>query len=533
MNRIITTEVDRRRTFAIISHPDAGKTTLTEKLLLFSGAIQTAGTVKAKKSGKYATSDWMEIEKQRGISVASSVMQFEYQGHRVNLLDTPGHQDFSEDTYRVLTAVDSALMVIDAAKGVEAQTIKLLKVCRLRQTPIITFLNKYDREVRDSLELLDEIEKVLKIRCCPITWAIGSGKNFRGVYHLLKDVVYIFKAGEEKVVSNFEIIQGLHNPKLDQLFPMEVDSLRTQVELVQSACHDFNMEDFLEGNLTPIFFGSAINNFGVKEILDALVEWAPRPQIEKALERSVDPTEDNFSGFVFKIQANMDPKHRDRMAFLKICSGQLTRGMKIKHLRLNREISAASILSFMSDDRALIEKAYAGDIVGLPNHGHIQIGDSFSEGEKLTFLGIPYFAPELFRKVYLKNPLKTKQLQKGLKQLGEEGAVQVFKPLENSSIILGAVGMLQFEVVASRLKEEYGVEASFEALSICSARWIYCADKKNLEEFIKHNRAHLSEDAAANLAYLAPNRVNLQLIQERWPTIQFHETREHATPLTQ
>lgn len=525
----ITEQVARRRTFAIISHPDAGKTTLTEKLLLFSGAILSAGTVKGKKSGKFATSDWMEIEKQRGISVASSVMQFDYRDHVVNLLDTPGHQDFSEDTYRVLTAVDSALMVIDAAKGVEAQTIKLLNVCRLRNTPIITFMNKYDREVRDSLGLLDEIEQVLNIGCAPVTWPIGMGKNFKGVYHILNDEVYLFDAGGEKLPHEFDVIKGINNPRLDELFPLEMQQLRDEIELVQAASNPFDLAKFLAGELTPVFFGSAINNFGVQEILNALIDWAPAPQPRQAMERLVYPDEPKFSGFVFKIQANMDPKHRDRIAFLRVCSGEFTRGMKIKHLRLNREIAASSVVTFMSHTRELVEEAFAGDIIGLPNHGNIQIGDSFSEGELLTFTGIPFFAPELFRSVRIKNPLKTKQLHKGLQQLGEEGAVQVFRPHNGGDLILGAVGVLQFEVVTARLATEYGVDAVFESASIWSARWVSSDDKKKMDEFEQANALNLATDAGGNLTYLAPNRVNLSLTEERWPAIRFHETRELTT----
>ncbi|ORF04475.1 peptide chain release factor 3 [Snodgrassella alvi] len=522
----IAQEAARRRTFAIISHPDAGKTTLTEKLLLFSGAILSAGTVKGKKSGKFATSDWMEIEKQRGISVASSVMQFDYRQHVVNLLDTPGHEDFSEDTYRVLTAVDSALMVIDAAKGVEAQTIKLLNVCRLRDTPIVTFMNKYDREVRDSLELLDEVENILHIRCAPITWPIGMGKNFKGVYHILNDEIYLFEAGGEKLPHEFDVIKGINNSRLDELFPIEIQQLREEIELVQAASNEFDLDAFLRGELTPVFFGSAINNFGIQEILNALIDWAPAPQPRETLERVVEPTENKFSGFVFKIQANMDAKHRDRIAFLRVCSGEFTRGMKIKHLRLNRDIAASSVVTFMSHTRELVEEAFAGDIIGIPNHGNIQIGDSFTEGERLTFTGIPFFAPELFRAVRIKNPLKMKQLQKGLQQLGEEGAVQVFRPHNGGDLILGAVGVLQFEVVTARLANEYGVDAVFESVSIWSARWVSCSDRKKLAEFEKANILNLATDAGGNLTYLAPNRVNLSLTEERWPDIRFHETRE-------
>ena len=531
MSQEILEHVRKRRTFAIISHPDAGKTTLTEKLLLFSGAIQSAGTVKGKKTGKFATSDWMEIEQQRGISVASSVMQFEYLDHVVNLLDTPGHQDFSEDTYRVLTAVDSALMVIDAAKGVEAQTIKLLNVCRLRNTPIVTFMNKYDREVRDSLELLDEVENILQIRCAPVTWPIGMGKNFKGVYHILNDEIYLFEAGGEKLPHEFDIIKGIDNPELEKRFPLEIQQLRDEIELVQAASNEFNLDEFLSGSLTPVFFGSAINNFGVQEILNSLIDWAPAPKPRDATVREVQPDEPKFSGFIFKIQANMDPKHRDRIAFLRVCSGKFERGMKIKHLRINRDISASSVVTFMSHDRELVEEAYAGDIIGIPNHGNIQIGDSFSEGEQLSFTGIPFFAPELFRSVRIKNPLKMKQLQKGLQQLGEEGAVQVFKPHSGADLILGAVGVLQFEVVTARLAAEYGVEAVFDNVSVWSARWVSCDDKKKLAEFERANAANLAIDAGGNLAYLAPNRVNLNLTQERWKDIVFHETREHSVNL--
>ncbi len=528
---LIAREVARRRTFGIISHPDAGKTTLTEKLLLFSGAIQLAGTVKARKSGRHATSDWMEIEKQRGISVASSVMQFEHRDHVINLLDTPGHQDFSEDTYRVLTAVDSALMVIDAAKGVETQTIKLLGVCRMRNTPIITFMNKMDRETRDPLELLDELESVLKIQCAPVTWPIGMGKSFRGVYHLLRDEIMLFAAGNEKADQTFEVLKGIDNPRLAEMFPREIEQLKMEVELVHGASHPFDLEAFLSGVQTPVFFGSAINNFGVREILSALIDWAPAPRERDATTRCVTPSEEPFSGFVFKIQANMDPAHRDRIAFLRVCSGRFERGMKIKHLRLNREIKVSNVVTFMASSREQVEQAFAGDIIGLPNHGNMQIGDSFSEGELLQFTGIPYFAPDFFRSVRILNPLKVKQLHKGLQQLGEEGAVQVFKPVQGGELVLGAVGVLQFEVVASRLLNEYGVEAVFEGTSISSARWVSGDDKRVLSDFenaLGHNVAY---DAAGNMAYLATSGVNLKLTQERWPKLTFHATREHAVKL--
>jgi len=528
----VTREVARRRTFGIISHPDAGKTTLTEKLLLFSGAIQMAGTVKGRKNSRYAVSDWMEIEKQRGISVASSVMQFEYRNHVMNLLDTPGHQDFSEDTYRVLTAVDSALMVIDAVKGIEAQTIKLLNVCRMRSTPIITLINKMDRETRDPLELLDELESTLNIQCAPVTWPIGMGRNFRGVYHLLRDEILLFDAGNNKANQSFEVIKGINNSKLDEIFPDEVKNLRVEVELILGASSPFNKELFLSGQQTPIFFGSAINNFGVREILDSLVEWAQSPKPRSATVRTINPEEMSFSGFVFKIQANMDPAHRDRIAFLRVCSGRFRRGMKIKHLRLNREIKISNAVNFMSSSRGQIEEAYAGDIIGLPNHGNMQIGDSFSEGMLLKFMGIPYFAPEFFRLVQIRNPLKIKQLYKGLQQLGEEGAIQTFKMIESGDLILGGVGILQFEVVASRLLNEYGVDAVFKTTNINSARWVTCTDKKILENFSKSPAGNnMAQDATSNMAYLATSPVNMRLTQERWPKIVFHETCEHSAKL--
>jgi peptide chain release factor 3 len=527
----IAREVARRRTFGIISHPDAGKTTLTEKLLLFSGAIQLAGTVKAKKSGRHVTSDWMEIEKQRGISVASSVMQFEYRDHVVNLLDTPGHQDFSEDTYRVLTAVDAALMVIDAAKGVEAQTIKLLNVCRMRATPILTFMNKMDRETRDPVTLLDEVESVLKIQCAPVTWPIGMGKSFRGVYHLLRDEILLFAAGDARADQSFEVVKGIDHPRLAQMFAQEITQLKAEVDLLRGASHPFDRDAFLAGTQTPVFFGSAINNFGVREILNALIVWAPSPRPRETTTLPVAPTEPAFSGFVFKIQANMDPAHRDRIAFLRVCSGHFERGMKIKHLRVEREIRVSNVVTFMAASREQVEEAYAGDIIGLPNRGNMQIGDSFSEGQLVQFIGIPYFAPDFFRSVRIRNPIKVKQLHKGLQQLGEEGAVQVFKPMQGGELILGAVGVLQFEVVASRLANEYGVDAVFESTSINCARWITCEDSKILTDFERTLPHNLAQDAAGNLAYLAPSTINLDLTQERWPKIVFHTTREHAVKL--
>ena len=521
-------DVAKRRTFAIISHPDAGKTTLTEKLLLFGGAIQMAGTVKARKSSRHATSDWMDVEKQRGISVTSSVMQFDYAGHTINLLDTPGHEDFSEDTYRVLTAVDAAVMVIDAAKGVEAQTIKLLEVCRLRDTPIITFVNKFDREVREPFALLEEIESVLKIDCAPITWPLGMGKRFHGVYHLLNDRLLQFTPGEERVSDESEVIEGLNNPMLDQLFPNEVEQLRADVELLQGASSPFELDRFLAGKQTAVFFGSGINNFGVQEILQALVDWAPAPLPRDGGSRMVDPAEKNFSGFVFKIQANMDPKHRDRIAFFRICSGRYQPGMKVQHQRLGREIKLANALTFMANERVHMEDGVAGDIIGIHNHGQLQIGDTLTEGEALGFKGIPYFSPEMFRSARPRDPFKAKQLQKGLRELGEEGAIQVFEYLSGGDLLLGAVGQLQFEVVAQRLQSEYKVDAIYDAVDIHTARWLTFADETTRRNFEKEQYGRMAKDVDGNPVYLATNRYNLQIIMDKWPKVTFHATREHG-----
>lgn len=520
-------EVASRRTFAIISHPDAGKTTITEKLLLWGQAIQVAGTVKSRKSDRHATSDWMEMEKQRGISITTSVMQFPYKDCIINLLDTPGHEDFSEDTYRTLTAVDSALMVIDGAKGVEDRTIKLMEVCRMRDTPIITFINKMDREIREPIELLDEIESVLKIKCSPLTWPIGSGKDFKGVYHLLEDRFYLYQPGHGSHLIEDRTIDGLNNPEVDAVLGDDAAMLRENLELVRGASHDFNTADFLAGRLTAVFFGTALGNFGVNHVLDAFTDWAPPPKAHLAAERTVVATEIGFSGFVFKIQANMDPKHRDRIAFLRICSGRYEKGLKMQHVRTGKDVRIADALTFLAGEREHLEEAWAGDIIGLHNHGTIQIGDTFTEGENLHFLGIPHFAPELFRRVRLRDPLKSKQLQKGLKELSEEGATQVFMPQINNDLILGAVGMLQFDVVAFRLKEEYKVECVYEPVNVATVRWIHCEDDKKLAEFKKKAHDQLSLDGGGYLTYLAPSRVNLQLMQERYPDVKFLPTREH------
>ena len=519
------TQTEKRRTFAIISHPDAGKTTVTEQLLLYGGVIQTAGTVKSRKSDRHATSDWMQMEKDRGISVTSSVMQFEYGSSVVNLLDTPGHADFSEDTYRTLTAVDSALMVIDVAKGVEQRTIKLMEVCRLRNTPIITFINKLDREGKEPIELLDEIETELGIKCVPFTWPIGMGSRLVGIYNLLDDTVRLYKKTDETVHG--KIIKGLHSDEAREVIGEFLEHVDEEIELIQGVYEEFKQEDFLSGKITPVFFGTALNNFGIGEFMDCLIEHAPSPLARETEERQVEATEDKLSGFVFKIQANMDPAHRDRIAFLRICSGKYEKGMKMRHVRLGRDVQISNAVTFMAGNREQAEEAWSGDVIGLHNHGTIQVGDTFTQGEKLSFTGIPHFAPELFKRVQLRDPLKLKALQKGLIQLGEEGATQVFRPLNNNDWILGAVGILQFDVVAWRLKEEYNVECSYDAIPVAVARWIECKDEKMLSDFKKKVSDNLAMDGGEHLTYLAPSMVNLNLTMERWPDITFHATREH------
>ena len=527
MSEEIVTQARRRRTFAIISHPDAGKTTLTEKLLLYGGAIQLAGAVKGRKAARHATSDWMELEKQRGISVTSSVMQFPYAGCVVNLLDTPGHADFSEDTYRTLTAVDSALMVIDAARGVEERTIKLMEVCRLRTTPIMTFVNKLDRESRDPVELMDEVESVLGIQCSPVTWPIGSGRRFKGVYHLIEDRVHLFSPRHAGKIVSGDVVEGLASPLLDEKLGEQAAELREEVELVRGASHAFDVERYLQAKLTPVFFGSAINNFGVEELLASFVAHAPGALPRRALERTVAPEEGKFSGFVFKIQANMDPQHHDRIAFLRVVSGRYAKGQKLYQVRIGRHLQIANAITFMARERDHVETAYPGDIIGLHNHGTIRIGDSFTEGESLSFTGIPNFAPELFRRVVLRDPLRMKALQKGLDQLSEEGATQVFRPLASNDVILGAVGSLQFDVVAHRLRHEYGVESRYDSIDVATARWVKCADRSTLEQFRNRNETRLALDSGGNLTYLAPTMVNLNLVSERWPQVEFAATREH------
>ncbi|WP_374608569.1 peptide chain release factor 3 [Diaphorobacter nitroreducens] len=529
-------ETRRRRTFAIISHPDAGKTTLTEKLLLFSGAIQIAGAVKGRKASRHATSDWMEIEKQRGISVASSVMQMSYRDHVINLLDTPGHKDFSEDTYRVLTAVDSALMVIDAANGVEAQTRRLIEVCRQRDTPIITFVNKMDREVRDPLDILDEVERELGMPCCPITWPVGQGKSFGGIINLRTQSMTVFQPGSEKRPQDFEVIPLADADKLRARFGQAFDDALESMELAQGASAPWDHEAFLAGKLTPVFFGSGVNNFGVMEVLDAVVDMSPPPGPRKSslivnkqtVEKTILPEDKGFSGVVFKVQANMDANHRDRIAFVRVASGKYTPGMKLKVQRTAKELRPTSVVTFMSQRREAVEEAYAGDIIGFTTHGGVQLGDTITDGANLQFTGLPFFAPEMFMTVVLKNPLRTKQLQQGLMQLGEEGAIQVFKPEAGGNMLLGAVGQLQFEVVQHRLNTEYDCDIRLEACQYTGARWITADTPAELREFENAYPMRMARDAADTLAYLCTSPYDVRLAQERFPKIHFHPLREHA-----
>lgn len=529
-------ETQRRRTFAIISHPDAGKTTLTEKLLLFSGAIQIAGAVKGRKASRHATSDWMEIEKQRGISVASSVMQMLYRDHVINLLDTPGHKDFSEDTYRVLTAVDSALMVIDAANGVEAQTRRLIEVCRQRDTPIITFVNKMDREVRDPLDIMDEVERELAMPCCPMTWPVGQGKHFGGIINLRTHTMTVFDAGKERRPQEFETIPLSDEATLRARFGSEFDTALESMELAVGASPAWSHDEFLAGKLTPVFFGSGVNNFGVMEVLDALVDMAPSPGPrlstlvvnKQPIEKIIQPEDAGFAGVVFKVQANMDANHRDRIAFVRVASGKYTPGMKLKVQRTAKELRPTSVVTFMSQRREAVEEAYAGDIIGFTTHGGVQLGDTITDGANLQFTGLPFFAPELFMTVILKNPLRTKQLQQGLAQLGEEGAIQVFRPDAGGAMLLGAVGQLQFEVVQHRLKNEYDADIRLDGCQYTGARWITADSPADLRAFTDAYPLRLAHDAADTLAYLCTSPYDVRLAQERFPKIHFHPLREHA-----
>ena len=531
-----TAETRRRRTFAIISHPDAGKTTLTEKLLLFSGAIQIAGAVKGRKASRHATSDWMEIEKQRGISVASSVMQMQYRDHVINLLDTPGHKDFSEDTYRVLTAVDSALMVIDAANGVEAQTRRLIEVCRQRDTPIITFVNKMDREVRDPLDILDEVERELGMPCCPMTWPVGQGKSFGGIIDLRTQSMTVFEPGSEKRPQDFETIPLSDQDRLRARFGQAFDDALESMELAVGASTTWSHEQFLAAKLTPVFFGSGVNNFGVMEVLNAVVDMSPPPgpriayqEVNRQREaKTIQPEDDSFSGVVFKVQANMDSNHRDRIAFVRVASGKFTPGMKMRVQRTAKELRPTSVVTFMSQRREAVDEAYAGDIIGFTTHGGVQLGDTITDGPALQFTGLPFFAPEMFMTVVLKNPLRSKQLQQGLMELGEEGAIQVFKPDAGGNMLLGAVGQLQFEVVQHRLKTEYDCDVRLESCQYTGARWITADTPAELREFENAYPLRLAHDAANTLAYLCTSPYDVRLAQERFPKIHFHPLREHA-----
>jgi peptide chain release factor 3 len=525
-------EIERRRTFGIISHPDAGKTTLTEKLLLFGGAIQLAGTVKARKASRYAASDWMAAEKERGISVSTSVMSFSYAGFAINLLDTPGHRDFSEDTYRVLTAVDSALLVIDAAKGVESRTRKLMDICRMRGTPVITFINKLDREGLPPLELMADVENRLDLECVPMTWPVGMGSTFRGAYDIEKEELRLFSPTHGGRINEARaLIRGLDDERLDAWLGDQAEDLRADMELLREAGTPFSRGRYLAGKQSPVFFGSAVNNFGVRELLESFIRLAPAPLPRQALTESgeprmVAPEEEEFSGVVFKIQANMDKAHRDRMAFMRVCSGRFTRGMRLRHLRTGRTAAVSNAVFFMARERAGVETAYPGDIIGMANHGVIKIGDTFTERSYLKYTGIPNFAPELFRRVRLRNPLRSKQLQKGLEQLAEEGAVQLFRPLANNDYILGAVGALQFEVIISRLAGEYAVDAAYEEAGIEAARWVVATDGAVFEEFKSRYRQELAVDAEGALAFLAAGLWKLEAAEERYPSVEFRTTRE-------
>lgn len=524
-------KVNARKTFAIISHPDAGKTTLTEKLLLFGGAINAAGAVKARGENRRAHSDWMKVEQERGISVASSVMTFDYKDITFNLLDTPGHEDFSEDTYRVLTAVDSAVMVLDSAKGIESQTKKLFEVCRLRNIPILTFINKLDREGLDPFVLLDDIEKTLALDVTPASWPIGSGKDFLGCYDILGDqLILMNKTGDKSHINGIiETCNGLDDEKLDKLLPAHaVQKLREDVEMVKELCPKFDLDLYLAGALTPVFFGSAINNFGVKEILEGLVKIAPTPRPQKAIERNVAADEGKVTGFIFKIQANMDPKHRDRIAFMRICSGHFKRGMGLKQVRTNKEIKVPTPVMFLAQERELAEDAYAGDIVGIPNHGVLKIGDTLTEGENLHFTGIPSFAPELLKSVRATDPLKSKHLSNALLQIAEEGGASIFKPASGSEWIVGVVGNLQFEVMADRIRTEFNIPVIFEPTQYFTARWLKSDDKEQMQKFLDANKFNIATDYNGDDVFLARNAWHLNKTAEDFPKVQFLKTKEQA-----
>lgn len=525
---VITQEIEKRRTFAIIAHPDAGKTTLTEKLLLFGGAIQMAGEVKAKGERRRARSDWMKVEQERGISVASSVMTFDYEGKTFNLLDTPGHEDFSEDTYRTLSAVDSAVMVLDAAKGIERQTRKLFEVCRLRDMPITTFVNKMDREAKDPFELLDEVEQTLALDVTPASWPIGMGRDFLGCYDLIADQLILFDRGKGDAIADSVKCSGLDDPKLDELLPDHaLEKLREDVEMVRELCPPFSLEDYLAGTLTPIFFGSAVNTFGVQELLKGVGEFAPSPRPGKGIEREVEPTEKKVSAFVFKIQANMDPKHRDRIAFVRLVSGKFKKGMKMKHVRSGKTMAIHNAQLFLAQDREIAEEAFAGDIMGIPNHGNLRIGDTLTEGEIVRFTGVPSFAPEMLQKVRAEDPMKAKHLGRALEQLAEEGAASVFKPNLGSDWVVGVVGALQFDVLADRIRTEYQIPVKFEATSLMTAEWIE-GDAREVKQFTDQNRASMAIDHSGAPVYLARNNWHLDKAKDDFPSLKFLKIKEET-----
>lgn len=519
-------EIAKRRTFGIISHPDAGKTTLTEKLLLFGGAIQKAGAVKSNKITDHAKSDFMEIEKQRGISVATSVMGFNYKDVKINLLDTPGHQDFAEDTYRTLTAVDSVVMVIDCVKGVEIQTKKLMEVCRMRNTPVICFINKLDREGQDPYDLLDEVEDKLNIKVRPLSWPISMGKTFRGVYNLYNKSLVLFEASKRELTEELTI-EDINDPELDRLVgETNAAQLREDVELIEGVYPEFSVEDYLAGKVAPVFFGSAVNNFGVRELLDCFINIAPPPIPRATEEREIVPNEPKFTGFVFKIHANMDPKHRNRIAFIRVCSGKFERGKNYYHVRSDKKNRFSNATAFMAQDRETVEEAWPGDIVGIFDTGNLKIGDTITEGEKGVYKGIPSFSPEIFREVINKEAMKTKQLEKGLKQLMEEGVAQLFTFELGSRKAVGVVGMLQFEVIQHRLKHEYGASCSFAPMNLYKACWISSRDKKKFNEFIASKQRHIAKDKDGKLVFMAESKSWLGMVQDNFPDIEFHLTSE-------
>lgn len=520
-------EIQKRRTFGIISHPDAGKTTLTEKLLLFGGAIQSAGAVKSNKIDMHARSDWMEIEKQRGISVATSVMAFDYKDLKINILDTPGHQDFAEDTYRTLTAVDSVIMVIDCVKGVEIQTEKLMEVCRMRNTPVICFINKLDREGRDPFELLDEIEEKLDISVRPLSWPIGMGKSFRGVYNMYENNLNLFEPSKTKKIDEVIQIQGVDDPELDKHIPdSAVSTLREEVELVEGVYDPFDVRTYLDGKVAPVFFGSAVNNFGVRELLDCFIQIAPTPKPRETEDRVIVPTEKKFSGFIFKIHANMDPRHRNRIAFVRICSGKFQRGSNYYHVRQDKSFRFSNATAFMAQQKETVDEAYPGDIVGLYDTGNLKIGDTLNEGEKGLYKGIPSFSPELFKEVINLDAMKSKQLEKGLLQLMDEGVAQLFSYEMGARKVVGTVGALQFEVLQHRLQHEYGAKVRFEPVNIHKACWIHSDDENDLEAFVKDKYRHIARDKEGKRVFMAESKAWLQMVEDNFPKIDFHSISE-------